>query len=75
MDQRGADRSRGAKPFVVVIAIGMIAALLYPPYRMFVVTPESRRLVANGFGVLVAAMAAYALFHAVRAVFFPGPKL
>jgi hypothetical protein len=61
---------RRGSPFIIVVAVGMIAALLYPVFMQFEIARRSRGLIANGFGIVVAVMCGLAIFYVVRRVFF-----
>ncbi len=57
---------RPVSPVIVVIALGMIAAMLYPFLQVFLTTDRSRHLAAQGFGFVVVTMVALALFNLAR---------
>lgn len=64
---------RPISPVMVVIALGVIAAILFPFYQMFTVTERSRRLAGQGFGFVIVVMAALALYSIARILMSP-PK-
>lgn len=57
---------RPVSPVMIVVALGVIASMLYPFIQIFLTTERSRHLAAQGFGFVVVTMAGLALFHLAR---------
>lgn len=64
---------RPLSPVMIIIALGVISAMLFPFYQMFAVTEKSRRLAGQGFGFVIVVMAALALYSVARVLMAP-PK-
>jgi hypothetical protein len=62
---------RPVSPVMIVIAVGVIAAMLFPFYQMFVNTERSRRIAGNAFGFVVVVMGALAAYSIVRSLSRP----
>jgi uncharacterized membrane protein YeaQ/YmgE (transglycosylase-associated protein family) len=56
---------------MIVIALGVIAAMLFPVFQIFVNTERSRRITGNAFGFVVVVMGALAVYSIVRALTRP----
>ena len=57
---------RAVSPVMIVIALGVIAAMLYPFIQIFLTTERSRHLAAQGFGFVVVTMIGLALYNLAR---------
>jgi len=62
---------RPVSPVMVVIALGVIAAMLYPFYQMFMETERSRRIAGQAFGFVVVVMGLLAVYSIVRSLSRP----
>ncbi len=66
------EERRPVSPLMIIIALGMIAALLFPFYQMFVNTERSRQVAGNVFGFVVATMVVLAVYSVLRPRRKPG---
>ena len=60
------EERRPVSPLMIIIALGMIAALLFPFYQMFVNTERSRQVAGNAFGFVVVTMGVLAVYSVLR---------
>ena len=60
------EERRPVSPLMIIIALGVIAAMLFPIYQLFINTERSRQVAGNTFGFVVATMGVLAVYSVLR---------
>jgi hypothetical protein len=60
------EERRPVSPLMIIIALGVIAAMLFPFYQLLVNTERSRRIAGDAFGFVVVTMGVLAVYSVLR---------